>query len=306
MFTAIEFHEQKHREFRAELNECRRETDRLHEELASYSSAKKFFAEEKMSFEAQFRRSVDETLSNHTRVFADRMIQAPWMGQISTVSGRERSILFIPTDGSSDRLTVETRGESFGLLFLFVLVPSCFVCGFLFYNFFILIKAIFVDGFQVMPRLSRSMGLYRSSSLHEPGFSTSCSGSPAAFRLARRLRRHSLGFVLVRSSFRRITFRRPNPSERCLFLLRCPWDRLRRRCYPSHRLRSLRRHPSLVTTPIPTRWPLLVVVRGPRLPVSRWVRGPVMRRVVGVTERLTSLLTVPGPCRLMTAVDRHP
>lgn len=95
------------------LSDCRRETDRLHEELASYSSAKRFFDEERMSFEAQFRRSVDETLKNHTRVLADRMIQAPMMGQISTISGREKSMLFIPTDGDSDRLTVETRGEDF-------------------------------------------------------------------------------------------------------------------------------------------------------------------------------------------------
>lgn len=104
------FHEKKHRELRVKLNECRRETDHLNEELVNYSSAKKFFEEEKMSFAAQFLRSVDETLTNHARVLADRLTQAPLMGQISTVVGREKSMLFIPTDENSDRLTVESRG----------------------------------------------------------------------------------------------------------------------------------------------------------------------------------------------------
>lgn len=91
-----------------------------------------------MSFEAQFRRSVDEILTSHIRVLADRLIQAPLMGQISTVAGGERSTLFIPTDGSSDRLTVESRGK--GILFLIlscisVLIPSCFVCECCGYHF---------------------------------------------------------------------------------------------------------------------------------------------------------------------------
>ncbi len=118
LVAAIEFHEKKHRELRVQLSDCRRETDSLHEELASYSSAKKFFEEEKMSFESQFRRVVDETLAGHSRVLADRLIQAPLMGQISTMSGREKSILFIATDGNSDRLTVESRGKKCVCIFV--------------------------------------------------------------------------------------------------------------------------------------------------------------------------------------------
>lgn len=110
------------------MSECRRETDRLNEEVAHCSAAKRFFDEEKMNFDAQLRRSVDEILRTHARMFADRMLQAPLMGQISTETGSERSTLFIPTDGGFGRVTVESRGKG-EFCFLSVQV-LCFLLDF--------------------------------------------------------------------------------------------------------------------------------------------------------------------------------
>lgn len=83
-----------------------------------------------MNFDAQLRRSVDEILRTHVRMFADRMLQAPLMGQISTETGSERSTLFIPTDGDFGRVTVESRGKGEFLFF----VCSSFVFSFGFFD----------------------------------------------------------------------------------------------------------------------------------------------------------------------------